>query len=113
MFRSLIVARFDPRDSESVADIFRESDRTELPHLLGASSRTLFRFHGLYLHLIEAEESIGPGVNEMRGHPLFVDVDTKLSNYIKPYAPDWKSPADALATPFYTWESGRAEDDEG
>ncbi|OXM69774.1 TcmI family type II polyketide cyclase [Amycolatopsis vastitatis] len=104
MHRSLIVARFDPRDSEAVAEIFAESDRTELPHLLGASSRTLFRFHGLYLHLIEAEHEIGQGVNEMREHPLFADIDKRLRGYIRPYAPNWKSPADALATPFYTWE---------
>lgn len=105
MHRSLIVARFDPRDSEAIADIFRESDQTELPHLLGASSRTLFRFHGLYLHLVEADHEIGPGVNEMRDHPLFAEINAKLSPYIKPYDPNWKSPADAMATPFYTWQA--------
>lgn len=105
MHRSLIVARFDPKEADAVAEIFAESDATDLPHLLGASSRTLFRFHDLYLHLIEAEENVEPGVLNMRDHPLFQQVNAKLSEYITAYDPAWRSPRDAMATPFYRWKA--------
>ena len=105
MYRSLLIARFDPKDADVIAKVFAESDRTEMPHLLGASSRTLFRFHNLYLHLIESTVDIGENIAKVRDHPLFQDVNTKLSHYVQPYSPDWRGPRDAMATPFYTWEA--------
>jgi cyclase len=105
MYRSLIVARFDPKDADAIAEIFAESDATELPHRLGASSRTLFRFHDLYLHLIESEQDIGAGVGRLRDDPLFQKVNTRLSPYVRAYSPDWSSPRDAMAEPFYSWQA--------
>jgi cyclase len=107
MHRSLIVARFDPGHAGVIADIFAESDATELPHRLGASSRTLFRFHDLYLHLIEAEQDIGAGVAALRDDPQFQEVNAKLSPYVRAYSPDWRGPRDAMAQPFYSWEAER------
>lgn len=102
--RTLIVARLNPSDEQSVADIFAESDAGELPHLVGVSRRELFTFHGLYFHLIEAEESISAPLADVRDHPLFVDVNTKLAPYVQAYDPaTWRGPRDAMARSFYSW----------
>ncbi|WP_307875090.1 TcmI family type II polyketide cyclase [Frankia nepalensis] len=104
--RTLIVARMNPSDEQAVAQIFAESDAGELPHLVGVSRRELFAFHGLYFHLIEAEESINTPLANVREHPLFVDVNTKLEKYISAYDPEtWRGPRDAMARGFYTWEA--------
>jgi len=105
MHRTLIIARMNPHDASAVAEIFGESDRTELPGLIGVRRRTLFRFHGLYGHLIEADEDIGPRLAKNRGHQLFTDVTHRLGGLIRPYDPAWSQPRDAMATPFYTWEA--------
>lgn len=104
--RTLIVARLDPADAAAVAEIFAESDRTELPRLLGVKRRTLFRFHELYFHLVEADRDIGTAVNEVRAHPLFQDVNVKLAEYMRPYDPSWREPKDSMAIPFYSWIPG-------
>ncbi len=101
--RTLIIARMDEADKQAVADIFAESDATDLPILLGASRRTLFFYRGLYLHLIEAQDGLTERLYDARRHRLFDDVNTKLSAHISPYDPGWKEPRDAMAEPFYTW----------
>jgi cyclase len=101
--RTLIVARLDPADVGRVADLFAASDRTELPRLAAVSRRTLFSFHGLYFHLIESGDPLGPGLRSISSHPLFVDISTKLSAYVRPYDPQWREPKDAMATAFYRW----------
>jgi cyclase len=102
MDRTLIVARMAPADHEAVAGIFAASDDTELPRKVGVRSRTLFRFHDLYMHLVEADRPVGPAVAELREDPLFRKIDAELSQYIRAYDPGtWRSPADAMATAFY------------
>ena len=102
--RTLIVARMDPADADSVAKIFAESDAGQLPHMLGVTRRSLFQFHGLYFHLVEADEAIPPALEGVRRSPEFRDVDTKLSAHISAYDPiTWRSPADAMARQFYSW----------
>jgi cyclase len=39
----------------------------------------------------------------VRSHPLYQDLNTKLSKIISPYDPNWKEPKDAMASPFYVW----------
>ena len=109
MHRTLIVARMDVRDSEAVAEVFAESDATDLPHLIGVSRRMLFIFHDLYFHLVEAPQDISSSLYKARSHPLYSDINSKLGRFIAPYDPNWKEPKDAMATPFYTWsaEGGR------
>jgi cyclase len=102
--RTLIVARMNPTDEAAVAEIFRESDAGELPHLVGVSRRELFAFHGLYFHLIEADDSIQAPLDGVRDHPLFADVNARLGKYIAAYDPaTWRGPRDAMARSFYTW----------
>ncbi|HEX4221152.1 MAG TPA: TcmI family type II polyketide cyclase [Pseudonocardiaceae bacterium] len=107
--RTLIVARMNTDDADAIADVFAESDGTDLPHLVGVSRRTLFTFHDLYFHLVEAEQDISPNLYKARSHPLYGDINKKLGQFISPYDPNWKEPKDAMADPFYLWtpEHGR------
>lgn len=110
MHRTLIVARMEPANADAVATIFAESDATDLPHMIGVSRRTLFRFHDLYFHLVEADQDITPNLYKARSHPLYDDVNTRLAEQVRPYDPDWKEPKDAMARPFYVWEAGVRRD---
>lgn len=105
MHRTLIVARMDPGGTEAVARIFADSDTSELPRMIGVSRRTLFRFHDLYFHLVEADNDISPSLNKARSHPLYGNINERLSHYIRPYDPNWREPRDAMAIPFYVWEA--------
>jgi cyclase len=107
MHRTLIVARLDPGPAEDIAEIFAESDATELPHLIGVSRRTLFRFHDLYFHLVEADDDIQPDLYKARSHPLYQDINERLAKHVRPYDPNWKEPKDAMAEPFYVWNARR------
>ncbi|MFD8494681.1 TcmI family type II polyketide cyclase [Amycolatopsis sp. NPDC059657] len=104
MFQSLIVARLRSGDHEAVKEIFAESDRSELPGLVGVRQRSLFHFHGLYFHLIQGEREVGSAVTDVREHPLFRDIDTRLAEHIGAYDPEtWRGPQDAMAHRFYHW----------
>lgn len=103
MHRTLIVARMDLDDAAGVAKVFADSDNTDLPHMVGVSRRTLFAFHNLYFHLVEAEQDIGPNLYKARSHQLYNDVNTRLQEFISPYDPNWREPRDAMAVPFYSW----------
>jgi len=101
--RTLIVARLKSADTDGIADAFAESDASDLPHLVGVSRRTLFSFHDLYFHLVEADEDITPNLYRARSHPLYSDINQRLTEFVWPYDPDWKEPKDAMASPFYVW----------
>lgn len=103
--RTLIVARLNPADKSAVADVFAASDATDLPHMIGVQRRSLFTFHGLYFHLVEAEQDINPRLYQARTHELFHDVNTKLARYMTPFDPSWKEPKDSMAEQFYQWEA--------
>ncbi|WP_410601132.1 TcmI family type II polyketide cyclase [Amycolatopsis sp. lyj-90] len=103
MHRTLIVAKFKVDDPQRIADVFAESDATDLPRLVGVSRRTLFGFHDLYFHLIESEAGLAPNLSKVRDHPLYRDIDTRLAELVAPYDPGWREPKDAMASPFYVW----------
>ena len=107
MRQTLIVARIRPGATEQdIGKVFAASDRTALPALVGVRARTLFRFHELYMHLIEAEDDIGPAVESVREHPLFRQVNQALASHIEAYDPaTWRGPSDAIARPFYHWSA--------
>jgi cyclase len=106
MDRSLIVAKVVPTAQERVAEIFAESDATELPHLAGVRHRSLYRLHDLYVHLLETEQPGEGAVDNVREHPEFVRVSARLRPYVSPYLPTWRSPRDAMAQCFYRWDAG-------
>ncbi len=105
MHRSLIIARMLPGSEADVARIFAESDRTELPRIAGVSHRSLYVLGNTYVHLLETSETGHTAVEEARRHPEFARVSRNLDPFISPYLETWKSPQDAVARCFYTWQS--------
>lgn len=105
MHRTLIVARMNPADTDTIAQIFAESDAAGLPQMLGAVRRTLFAFHDVYAHLIEAPVPISDRLPQISRHPMFQDVSAKLAAYVRPYDPGWQGPPDSVARPFYSWSA--------
>ncbi|MFL6115837.1 MAG: TcmI family type II polyketide cyclase [Catenulispora sp.] len=104
--QTLIVARMRAEDAGRVAGIFAESDAGALPGMLGVRRRSLFRFHDVYVHLIESDEDVRPGLAQVRQDPLFQDVNTKLADFVLPYDPAaWRGPEDAMAERFYHWRA--------
>jgi cyclase len=105
VYSTLIVARMQPRDSSTVAALFEEFDKGDLPDRMGTRRRQLFHFHGLYFHLQDFDDEHGPeAIEAVRTHPSFVQISTDLSRFIAPYDPEtWRAPKDAMATPFYYW----------
>ncbi|MEV4657282.1 TcmI family type II polyketide cyclase [Micromonospora sp. NPDC049301] len=105
MDRSLIIAKVVPTAEERVAEIFAESDATELPRLVGVRHRSLYRLHDLYVHLLETEQPAQGAVEAARGHPEFVRVSDRLRPYVSPYLSTWRSPRDAMAQCFYRFDA--------
>lgn len=105
MHSTLIVARMAPEHGDDVTRIFREFDRSEMPHLMGTRRRQLFTYRGLYFHLQDFDsDDGGAAIEEVRDHPLFLKVSNDLKPYIEAYDPaTWRSPADAMAERFYHW----------
>ncbi|MBD0329788.1 MAG: TcmI family type II polyketide cyclase [Thermoleophilia bacterium] len=106
MKRGVIVAKIKPGSEEKVAEIFAESDRSDLPQLAGVTHRSLWVLDDVYIHYVETAEDFEAAVDEIREHPLFRDISHKLDAYITPYDPEtWRSPKDAQAREFYRWDA--------
>ncbi|SHN37191.1 TcmI family type II polyketide cyclase [Actinacidiphila paucisporea] len=106
MHSSLIVARIEPGGDGDVARLFAEFDRTEMPHLMGTRRRQLFHFRGLYFHVQDFDDTDGgERIEQAKVDTRFMKISDDLKPFIQPYDPaTWRSPADALATRFYSWE---------
>jgi cyclase len=103
--RGLIVARIKPGSEEEVARIFAESDETDLPKITAVRHRSLYVIDDIYIHLVETDDEFAATVDNVRDHELFQDISRKLDPYIQPLNPEtWKSPKDAQAREFYSWE---------
>jgi cyclase len=104
--RGVIVAKIKPGSEEQVAEIFAESDESELPRLAGVRHRSLFVLEDVYIHLVELDDEFAEAVDSVRDHPLFQEISRRLDEYITPYNPEtWKSPKDAQAREFYSWDA--------
>jgi len=104
--RGLIVARIKPSSEDAVAQLFAESDQSDLPGLAGVKHRSLFVLDDIYVHYVETAEDFEAAVDEVREHPLFKEISRKLDDHITPYDPEtWRSPKDATAREFYSWDS--------
>jgi cyclase len=101
--RTLLIARIDPKDGPTVADIFAKHDSTDLPRTLGLTRRTLFHYRGLYLHLVESEGDLLGKLREVRDNPLYTSIDSELAPYIPRYEPGITSLGQSRAEAFYTW----------
>ena len=104
--RGVIVARIKPGSEEQVAAIFAESDATDLPKMVGVRHRSLFVLEDIYVHLVETDTEFDAAVEGVRNHELFQEISRKLEPYIQPYNPaTWRSPKDATAIEFYSWDA--------
>jgi cyclase len=107
--RGVIVAKIKPGSEQKVAEIFAESDATDLPSLAGVRHRSLFILDDVYVHYVETDEDFEAAVDQIRAHPLFTEISASLDPYITPYNPEtWKSPKDATAVEFYSWDADPA-----
>jgi cyclase len=102
--RSLIVARIMPDSQDKVAEIWAESDATDLPRIAGVEHRSLWTLGDVYIQLLETAEPGQETINRIKGHPEFVRISDRLSEFISPYLSTWRSPKDAQAQNFYTYE---------
>jgi cyclase len=93
MHRLVIVAKIIPSAEQKIAQIFAESDATELPGVVGVRHRSLYRLDDLYVHLVESPEPPDAALETARRHPEFARVSQRLRPYVSPYLPDWPVPA--------------------
>ena len=106
MRRGVIVAKIKPGAEDAVAAIFAESDAGELPKLAGVRHRSLFVLEDVYIHLVEMDDDFDSTVAGVRDHELFTDISAKLEPFIQAYNPaTWRSPKDATAREFYSWDA--------
>jgi heme-degrading monooxygenase HmoA len=109
-YRALMIRKMDPSHAPRVAELFAAHDRTDLPLELGATRRTLFSYHDLYLHLIEAEDGFRERLFAAAGRKEFAAIDAPLAGLLTPYLPDEPTMGQAQASPFYTWEAPLASE---
>ncbi|WP_433260152.1 TcmI family type II polyketide cyclase [Actinosynnema sp. CS-041913] len=107
MHSTLIVARMEPGANDDVAGLFKDFDATTMPHLMGTRRRQLFHYRGLYFHLQDFDrDNGGELIEQARTDPRFVRISEDLKPFVQAYDPKtWRSPADAMATRFYSWEA--------
>lgn len=105
MQQTMIVAKMRPDFADDVAEIFGRYDATSMPHEIGVTQRSLYQFHGLYVHLIDFERTSDEAMGAAQRLPAFRAVSDDLKPYIEAYDPNWKSPRDAMARRFYHWTS--------
>ena len=103
MNQSMIIARMAPAHAEDVAAVFGRYDATPMPHQIGVRSRSLYRFHDLYVHLVEFDRPAADAMQIAQSLPAFRAISDDLRPYIEAYDPAWRSPKDALADRFYHW----------
>lgn len=109
MQRALLVMKMAPENAGEVASAFADHDKTHLPREIGATSRTLFHFNGLYFHLVEAPDELDGSlierIYEYRTHPIFAECSRRLGPCLSPTTETWSSPYDSQATEFYRWDA--------
>ncbi|WP_407564729.1 TcmI family type II polyketide cyclase [Streptomyces sp. 184] len=108
MHSTLIVARMATSAGDDVARLFTDFDATDMPHRMGTRRRQLFAFRGLYFHLQDFDsDDGGERIEGAKDDPRFVRISEDLKPHIEAYDPaTWRSPADAMARRFYSWEAG-------
>src|SRR3712207_9524359 len=80
---TMIIAKMDPRDADDVAAVFGRYDATSMPHEIGVRHRSLFRFHGIYVHLIGFDRPPSEAMRIAQSLPEFRAVSDELKPYIE------------------------------
>jgi hypothetical protein len=107
MSQTMIIARMQRDHARQVADVFARYDATDMPHQIGVTSRSLYRFHDLYVHLIDFARPAAEAMVSAQQLPSFRAVSEELKPYIRAYDPNWRSPRDAMAARFYHWSASQ------
>jgi Polyketide synthesis cyclase len=110
MSQTMIIAKMQADHASQVAEIFARYDATEMPYQIGVTSRSLYRFHDLYVHLIDFARPSGEAMGIAQQLPSFRAVSEELKRYINAYDPNWRSPRDAMAIRFYHWTASQTGD---
>ncbi|GIM92601.1 TcmI family type II polyketide cyclase [Paractinoplanes toevensis] len=109
MQRVIFIDRMPTDNAAAVADAWSEHDRTDLPRLIGVRRRSLYAFHGLYVHVVDGAEGLEQDLTERilssRADPSFVRIRDRLGRLLTPYRSDTRSLADTRAEEFYRWEA--------
>ncbi|MFB7719008.1 TcmI family type II polyketide cyclase [Nocardia sp. NPDC056100] len=103
MFRALFVRRMATAHIPDVTALFDAHDRTRLPGAIGVTRRTLFHFHDLYFHLVEADRDMVANVRTHRDDPRLRMLDSGLARYLAPYEASAPTMGDSQARVFYSW----------
>lgn len=103
MSQTMIIAKMQPGDAADVARIFGRYDAGSMPYEIGVTARSLYRFHDLYVHLIDFDRPADEAMAVAQRLPDFRAVSDELRPYITAYDPNWRSPRDAMAERFYAW----------
>ncbi|SFP71125.1 cyclase [Geodermatophilus dictyosporus] len=105
MDQTMIIARMAPDHAEDVAAAFGRHDATSAPYEIGVLRRSLYQFHGIYVHLVDFDRPAAEAMRIAQSLPAFRAVSEDLKPYIEAYDPGWRSPQDAMARRFYHWTS--------
>lgn len=99
---TMMVLRMPRDNADAIAAAFAEHDKTDLPKLLGARTRTLFRFHDLYLHMVESDGDLMPRLYESHADERFHQINSAIAPLVRPYRPEsWHELKDNVADEFY------------
>jgi aromatase len=101
-YRGIIVGRHTPGDENQIVEAFTRSDATELPNLVGVTSRHVWVQGEIYVHFVEGQSSLPTILKEYAQHPLFKEVKAELDQYVSLIYPDLPPNAKQI----YEWRRG-------
>lgn len=104
-FRMIMVRLMEEGTQPALAAAFDAHDATGFPERVGVSHRSLYSYHGIYLHLVEADHDVRPALIAHRSDPKWREVDTQVTALLNPVDPRFPSMPQAQATCFYTWDA--------
>ncbi|HLI71550.1 MAG TPA: TcmI family type II polyketide cyclase [Ktedonobacteraceae bacterium] len=102
LYRGIIVGRHTPGSEDKIVKAFERSDATELPHIIGVTSRHVWVQGDIYVHFVEGRSSLPTVLKEYAGHPLFQEVKAELDQYVSLIYPDLPP----MARQIYEWRNG-------
>lgn len=105
LYRGVIIGRHTPGSEDKIAEAFARSDATELPHLVGVTSRHVWVQGEVYVHFIEGQMSLPTVLREYAQHPLFQEVKAELDQYVSLIYPDLPPNGKQI----YEWRNGVEE----
>ncbi len=102
LYRGIIVGQHKPGSEDKIVEAFERSDATELPRLIGVTSRHVWVQGDIYVHFVEGRASLPTVLKEYAQHPLFQDVKAELDQYVSLIYPDLPP----MARQIYEWRNG-------